>query len=133
MREEVPSDTGLPGYPDEAHPSYGDLTGICQTLAYQLRESIVHDVLDEALLTVIEWNLDRHHTRVVIVLSEILREDAEFLEHAQRMLNRLTTAAVSSKDISAQYLLRFERILRVVHPRLVGRASWDKAAKGAIV
>jgi hypothetical protein len=133
MRGGVPSDTGLPGYPDEAHPSYGDLSGICETLAYQLRESIVHDVLDEALLTVIEWNLDRHHTRVVIVLSEILREDAEFLEHAQRMLNRLTTAAVSSKDISAQYLLRFERILRVVHPRLVGRASWDKAAKGAIV
>jgi hypothetical protein len=122
------SDTGLPGNPDVAHLSYGVLSGILQTLAYRLRESVVYDNLDAALLVAIEWNLDRHHTRAVAVLNEVLQEDAEFLEHAQRMRYKLATAATSSTDVQAQCLLRFERILRVVHPQLVNRASQDGVA-----
>jgi HlyD family secretion protein len=122
------SDTGLPGHPDEAHLSYGVLSGILQTLAYRLRESVVYDNLDAALLTAIEWNLDRHHTRAVAVLNEVLQEDAEFLKHAQRVLYKLATAATSSTDVQAQGLLRFERVLRIIDPQLVNRASQDGVA-----
>ena len=122
------SDTGLPGHPDEAHLSYGVLSGILQTLAYRLRESVVYDNLDAALLTAIEWHLDRHHTRAVAVLNEVLQEDAEFLEHALRVLDKLATAATSATDVQAQGLLRFERILRIIDPQLVNRASQDGVA-----
>ena len=108
--------------------SYGALSGILQTLAYRLRESVVHDDLDEALLTAIEWNLDRHHIRAVTVLHEILKEDAEFLWHAHRVLYRLAPATTSSTDAQAECLRRFERILCVVDPRLVDRAARDKPA-----
>lgn len=121
------SNADLPGHPDAAHLSYGALSGILQTLAHRLRESVVHDNLDKTLLTAIEWHLDRHHTRAVAVLNEVLQEDATFFEHAQRVLHQLATAAMSPTDVQAQCLLRFERILRVVAPQLVNRASQDGA------
>ena len=130
---ETLSNTGLPGHPDAAHLSYGALGGILQTLAYRLRESVVHDNLDEALLTAVEWNLDRHHTRAVAVFKEVLQEDAVFLEQAQRVLHPFAAATTSATEVQAQCLLRFARILRVVDPQLVHQASQDKAAYKVIL
>lgn len=120
------SDVGLPSHTASVHIPYGALSGMLPTLAYQLRESVVHDKFDAALVTAIEWNLDRHHTRAVAILTAILREDNEFLGHAQHVLHCLATDASNGTTAACHH--RFRRILRVVAPELVDGPALEQEA-----
>jgi hypothetical protein len=124
----IGADTGRPGHTNHAHTLYDVPSGILPTLTYQLRESVVHHELDAALLTAVEWHLDRHHTRAVAILNAILREDGEFLEHAQHLLPRLAADAEGTDGTSAECYHRLRRILRVVVPELADGASRAREA-----
>jgi hypothetical protein len=95
---------------------YGSSGAMLHLLGAQLREAILRQELDPALLGAVEWALDRHQVRAVRLLSAALKEDADLAKQIRELYQRQDSQNFPHQEKCFQ---RLHAILKALVPEAI--------------
>jgi hypothetical protein len=110
---------------------YGSVGPVLDSLAHRLRDMIVRRELDPVLLGAVEWALDRHHTRAIKVLANVIEREEQLVEGILAMrgeheeLDYFRGNGHTQERQQSAYL-RLVRILRVLDPALADECQLNR-------
>ena len=114
-----------PGSSASATVQYGAIAPILRQQGALLAEAVRRRKVDPALLSAVEWSLDRHHARAVRLIQAGLGDGEDLAREIRAM-----TREAAGDAVAASHVARLTRILRAVAGEVVqGQLSAAATAK----